>query len=1400
MDSSNNRTTNCILTCYNITDELLIAFNNLHQELRKHNINLVIITQVNLHGLNADIIRVPYSLYQYGKISPRQENEIEIDSLAMEIIEREGILQNVSSEEYSILYNGYQNAYRAFEEIVKEIKPSYGMVWGSTFPQSLVHRRVLQEYKIPVVVIERGLLPQTLMLEEVGHGVDSILVCNNELWNRWTQNYSEKQYQCAKNYYLSQKPEKYSQGTYVTKDFLIEKYNLQNKKIILFLGQHDGWSGLLPRNTEVSKSLSPWFPTTKDALNFLLSSVEKIDQGIVLFKPHPHDPEDYDSIQHHSLQLVKDENLYSLFELSNVVVAMSTTAQFEGLWYDKPLLLLGKSQLSGKCIAYEYSGEDSLVDLLNNSLILNDFENKKKNARYFLYGLMSDFLYGVNDTVPTQRRIGDLAKDIAKVITVPPQKTSFATMKMKLKPFDIDVIINEERNSLSHEVRLIAFYLPQFHPIPENDQWWGKGFTEWTNVTKATPLFTGHYQPHLPADLGFYDLRLPEVRKQQAELAQQYGIEGFCYWHYWFNGKQLLEKPFQEVLESGEPDFPFCLAWANEHWSRRWNGMEQDMLQEQIYGGKEDDEAHIQWLIPAFRDKRYITVDGKPLFLIYNPSHLPDPISTITLWRKRVQEAGLPGIYLVAIKSHAKNWEKNWQDFGFDDQLIFQPNWGIIRKASEFIGSQYIAPPLQSLENIDPLRINYSEAWKYLSAFQGKGDEIHSVVPMWDNSARRKYQPVVLDNPSPEEYKRWLALEIDRVKGNPPSHRIVFLNAWNEWAEGNHLEPDQRYGRAFLEATKEAFQAPPGVVAEAYCDVALAALRLGDENRSQMYLQRAEELSDVKTIRNILQPKLRRFNAISKNMQAVTEFQNGNIDKALEILEQTKREYPEYLITSENLARLYYEKEEYEKALQILSPLLNSKNKTLYLSVLEGECQEAIGQKGRAISAYLQGCSAINDPYRCQQRIAALVEKPNGDDEKHQTFPLTSIIILTFNNLSYTQQCLTSVIQYTDTPYELIIVDNNSSDGAQDWLKEFASTHPSCQLILNSENLGFPGGINQGLKRAKGEYIVLLNNDTVVTNGWLRNLIKVAQSNPRIGLVGPMTNSVDGPQKDRTAWYVSLKHMARHAERTAKIYKDITYEAVKLRFYCVLITRQVLEVCGGLDERFSPGNCEDDDYCLRAQLAGFSIVIARNVFIHHYGSKSFTISGARNYNALIEENKVKFRGKWGIQIEDIGSNTKKVRSIPLKYPINKDEFQESVERAMFHIQSNEFEQGIQWIEKAIAIAEKGGHWNEEIIGEEEFLNLAGKVSLSLGNLEQAKFYFEKELQKNPQSSRACTDLGRTFYLSNLYEASKTMYEWAVLYNPDNEKAVKGLATVNELLGFYSEHNSLVQETNKETNQ
>jgi hypothetical protein len=343
-------------------------------------------------------------------------------------------------------------------------------------------------------------------------------------------------------------------------------------------------------------------------------------------------------------------------------------------------------------------------------------------------------------------------------------------------------------------VRLIAFYLPQYHPIPENDAWWGEGFTEWTNVAKAEPLFEGHYQPHLPADLGFYDLRLPELRREQADLAREHGIHGFCYYHYWFQGKRLLERPFLETLQSGQPDLPFCLCWANEPWSRRWNGQNEDVLQPQTYS-EADDRAHIAWLLPALGDRRAIRIEGRPVFLVYQAQQLPDPARTLGLWRDATARAGLSGLYLIAVET---GWDAGWDatTAGFDAKVLFQPQFSMLLDSDARID----VPGKPNLRVFD-----YQKVWPILANPQPVGYRRYSTVfPCWDNTPRTGEDGVVLHSSTPAAYEQWLAATIERVRAEPPEHRIVFINAWNEWGEGCHLEPDTAFGSAYLQSTRRA--------------------------------------------------------------------------------------------------------------------------------------------------------------------------------------------------------------------------------------------------------------------------------------------------------------------------------------------------------------------------------------------------------------------------------------------------------------------------------------------------------------------------------------------------------------------------------------------------------------------
>ena len=355
--------------------------------------------------------------------------------------------------------------------------------------------------------------------------------------------------------------------------------------------------------------------------------------------------------------------------------------------------------------------------------------------------------------------------------------------------------------------RIIAFYLPQFHPIPENDLWWGKGFTEWTNVANAKPLFRGHYQPRLPADLGFYDLRVPETRIAQAELAKSFGIEGFCYWHYWFAGKRLLERPFTEVLESGEPNFPFCLGWANDSWTGIWHGCPDRILIEQRYPGIDDCRSHFMALLKAFSDDRYITVKGKPIFVIYNPQNIPDPIRYTDQWRDLAIQHGLKGLYFIGIS--------NWWDWfpihdGFDGWMIHNP--GIVfnklnRSSLKSINSicrKIVSPNVNSiLRSIitKPRIIDYKKYMEYaLPTISRDSMQFPCVVPNWDNTPRSGKQGYVFVDASPRLFQQHFRQAVEQVVDRDYEMQLVFIKSWNEWAEGNYLEPDQEFGNSYLKA------------------------------------------------------------------------------------------------------------------------------------------------------------------------------------------------------------------------------------------------------------------------------------------------------------------------------------------------------------------------------------------------------------------------------------------------------------------------------------------------------------------------------------------------------------------------------------------------------------------------
>lgn len=351
--------------------------------------------------------------------------------------------------------------------------------------------------------------------------------------------------------------------------------------------------------------------------------------------------------------------------------------------------------------------------------------------------------------------------------------------------------------------QIIAFHLPQFHTIPENDAWWGKGFTEWTNVKKARSLFKGHRQPRIPYNGNYYDLMNPEALIWQTNLARQYDIFGFCYYHYWFNSKKLLEKPIEQILKTKEPDFPFCLAWANEPWTRTWDGRKSQILMHQTYGDEKDWQAHFDYLTPFFNDQRYIRINDKPVFVIYRTSSIPNCDQMLAFWQKAAQNSGIGGIYFIEMMNSFQN-----RSFSLETEAVveFEPLYTL---ASGFNLMEKIKNKTRVILNKNSLSIvDYDLLWKKIILRQNTISQktvFGGGFVDFDNSSRRTKYAMVLKGVSPEKFENYLTLQLKRSKEVYKSE-FIFFNAWNEWAEGAYLEPDDENRFQYLEAVKKALE------------------------------------------------------------------------------------------------------------------------------------------------------------------------------------------------------------------------------------------------------------------------------------------------------------------------------------------------------------------------------------------------------------------------------------------------------------------------------------------------------------------------------------------------------------------------------------------------------------------
>lgn len=352
--------------------------------------------------------------------------------------------------------------------------------------------------------------------------------------------------------------------------------------------------------------------------------------------------------------------------------------------------------------------------------------------------------------------------------------------------------------------KIIAFYLPQFHVIPENNAWWGEGFTEWVNTRKAKPLYNGHYQPREPYNDNYYDLLDHEARVWQAELAKKYDIGGFCYYHYWFNGKMLLEKPLEGILKDKNPDFPFCMCWANEPWTRAWDGGEKEVIMPQEYGNKDNWEKHFNYLIQFFKDDRYIKVDNKPLFVIYRTSNINNCEEMVSFWNDKCIENGFEGIYLV---EEANTFQKEPCLKQSEAVIDFEPmltvntqlstSGKVVRKVKQILRKNFKLKILDTYDydtvwkNIINKKVSYGNKKVFLGGFVD-----------WDNTARKNENATIIKGASPEKFEKYLTEQLK--KADEVNSEFVFINAWNEWAEGTYLEPDKKYKYGYLEAVSNA--------------------------------------------------------------------------------------------------------------------------------------------------------------------------------------------------------------------------------------------------------------------------------------------------------------------------------------------------------------------------------------------------------------------------------------------------------------------------------------------------------------------------------------------------------------------------------------------------------------------
>jgi len=685
--------------------------------------------------------------------------------------------------------------------------------------------------------------------------------------------------------------------------------------------------------------------------------------------------------------------------------------------------------------------------------------------------------------------------------------------------------------------KLIAFYLPQFHTIPENDEWWGKGFTEWTNVTKAQPFYKGHYQPHLPDELGFYDLSHDETFYKQIELAKKYGIYGFCFHYYWFSGRRLLEKPIFNYLNNKELNFPFMLCWANEPWSRRWDGSENDVLVPQNFC-ENDYIRFISDIMPFFEDDRYIKIDNCPVLIIYRPHYIKKETmaEAIKTWREYVKKHGFDDLYLINTRTGGFN--ENPYEWGLNATVEFPPNMIAPVKQNnlrilnpQFNGKIYnLAKTIDKTEDLPEFEF----------------DMYKTVFPAWDNTARKKEEGTIFYNSSPELYKKWLHNCIIETKRKHPKNRhFVFINAWNEWAEGAHLEPDRKYGFAYLESTLDALEESRDV-----------NYKYELKNHHNTTIQKEEKY-------NGLIKRKKRFK-IKNNYLYLLLKCKGNIKKFFKL----KNLYW-YLKDSEFFDKEYYLKNYPNIESAEIDPLIHY----LFFGFKEGKNPSAKFDTNFYLRKNKDVKKAGLNPlihYILHGRKEGRVIKSYSDDYKFAEYSpkqLKNIIsalnrektILIYLESHYKdiESCVNNIIKNTSIKYKLILIDDNCDDYALTELLEQYEKLPNIQIIRNEIKIGYLNSVNKQVKSSK-EDVIIIKDNIITTPRWLQKMIVAAYSNEEIGVISPLTNHLDLLSKYKSR----SKNVELTPQKIASLIENTSEYLFppikKLNDSCLLIKREFL--------------------------------------------------------------------------------------------------------------------------------------------------------------------------------------------------------------------------------------------------